>query len=362
MIESDNITDSSIKNFKPHLEIMRIVAIFFVIFNHTGYEGFFLFYNYESTTFSYWFYMILSVFCKFSVPLFFAISGALLLTKEESIKKLFAHRVLRMISILILISFWYYINYLLMSKENFDLLDFFKNFILNNGYYWNATLWFLYTFTIYLLLLPFLRAMVKNLSEKFYYYGIVIHLIFMSFFPMIYYCISEQTYTFSLMEKSTFLSVFPIIGFYLEYKLPMEVLNLKRIAYLWAINIIAICISCELTHLKFQNTGIHIEDFHNSFVILNCIVIYVTVKYFCCRVNFTERLSKVLLSIGKCTLGIYLFHISIMVLLSNMGYFDFFHRHINHFFTIFIFCLLVFVVSCLITLILKKIPLIRKLI
>ena len=353
---------NDIKKFKLHLEIMRIIAIFFVIFNHTGQKGFFLFYNYEPNTFSYWIYMALSVFCKFSVPLFFAVSGALLLTKEDSLKNLFSHRIFRMIAILVSASFGYYINYLHLTAEHFNLLDFLKDFILYNGYYWNATLWFLYVFTIYLILLPFLREIIKNLDERFYYYGCIIHLIFMSIFPIIYYSFGEKTYTFSLLEKCAFLSIFPIIGFYLEYKLPIQGLNFRKVLYLWIINIITIFATCILTNLKFQNTGIQIEDFHNSFVIINCTVIYITVKYICCRVNFSEIISNILISIGRCTLGIYLLHIFIMILLSNMGYFEFFQGHLNHILTILIYCFLVFLIGFLITLILKKIPIIKHLI
>ena len=350
------------KNFKLHLEIMRIIAIFFVIFNHTGQEGFFIFYNYESDTLSYWIYMALSVFCKFSVPLFFAVSGALLLTKEEGIKKIFTHRVFRMISIIILFSFWYYIHCLFLTGENFNFLDFLTKFILYNGYYWNASLWFLYAFTIYLILLPFLREIIQHLTKDLCCYAITIHFIFMSLFPAIYYSFGGEFYNFSLFEKSAFLSIFPILGFYLEYKFPMQTLNLKKTLYLWAINIITILITCFMTHLKSQITDIHIEDFHNTFVVINCITIYITIKYIFYKINFSELISKILISVGRCTLGIYLFHISIMVFLSNMGYFSFFHKHLNHILTIFIYCVLVFLIGLLFTLILKKIPLIRRLI
>ena len=353
---------SNTKHFKLHLEVMRIIAIFFVIFNHTGQEGFFLFYNYEPNTFSYWIYMSLSVFCKFSVPLFFAVSGALLLTKEESIKRIFTHRVFRMIVITILFSFWYYVHCLFLTGENFNFGDFLTKFVLYNGYYWNATLWFLYVFAIYLILLPFLRAIIKHLTKDLCYYAVVLHFIFMSVFPIIYYTLGGEFYNFSLFEKSAFLSIFPIIGFYLEYKFSIQTLKLKGILYLWAVNIITILITCCMTHFKSQITDIHIEDFHNTFVIINCIVIYITIKYICCRVNFSEFISNVLISVGRCTLGIYLFHISIMILLSDMGYFGFFHRHFNHILTVLIYCSLVFLIGLLMTLILKRIPLVKRLI
>ena len=71
-----------------YLEIMRIIATFFVIFNHTENKGYFLFASYDPQSVRFWLYMFLSIFCKYSVFLFFMISGCLLLNKDESIRYL----------------------------------------------------------------------------------------------------------------------------------------------------------------------------------------------------------------------------------------------------------------------------------
>ena len=64
---------------KLHIEALRIVAALFVLFNHTGEEGFFLFAAWPSTSPLCWAYLSLSILCKAAVPLFFMASGALLL-------------------------------------------------------------------------------------------------------------------------------------------------------------------------------------------------------------------------------------------------------------------------------------------
>lgn len=53
-----------------YIEILRIIACFFVIFNHTYTKGFMLFSTRQIGSLSYWIYMFISVFCKVSVPLF----------------------------------------------------------------------------------------------------------------------------------------------------------------------------------------------------------------------------------------------------------------------------------------------------
>ena len=68
---------------KLHIEALRIVAALFVLFNHTGEEGFFLFAAWPATSPLCWAYLSLSILCKAAVPLFFMASGALLLTDKR---------------------------------------------------------------------------------------------------------------------------------------------------------------------------------------------------------------------------------------------------------------------------------------
>lgn len=63
-----------------YIEFLRVVACFFVIFNHTSIKGFFLFATADPGSLKFWLYLFISVFCKLSVPLFFAISGTLMLS------------------------------------------------------------------------------------------------------------------------------------------------------------------------------------------------------------------------------------------------------------------------------------------
>lgn len=50
--------------------MLRILAIFLVVFNHTGDRGFMLFAA-QTQAVLYFPYMLCSVFCKIAVPLFF---------------------------------------------------------------------------------------------------------------------------------------------------------------------------------------------------------------------------------------------------------------------------------------------------
>ena len=69
-----------------HLDILRILACLFVIFNHTADAGFQLFTTYPTGGFVYFFLSFFTVLCKTAVPIFLMISGALLLGRDISLK------------------------------------------------------------------------------------------------------------------------------------------------------------------------------------------------------------------------------------------------------------------------------------
>lgn len=84
-----------IKNKKIHLEILRLIAIYFVIFNHTGVNAYQAYATKEPGSLLYNIYLIMAIVCKIAVPLFFMISGATLLGKTESIKDLYFKRIFK---------------------------------------------------------------------------------------------------------------------------------------------------------------------------------------------------------------------------------------------------------------------------
>lgn len=93
-----------------YLDVLRIIAIYCVLFNHTN--GFLLYATHYPLPSSY-LYLIISILSKVAVPIFFMISGALLLGKDESYQELLRKRILKYTIVLIIISFFYYfcLNY-----------------------------------------------------------------------------------------------------------------------------------------------------------------------------------------------------------------------------------------------------------
>lgn len=354
---------------KLYIEFIRIVAIFFVIFNHTMERGFFLFSVYPEHSVQYWLYMMLSVFCKFSVPMFFAISGALLLKKEESIKELFKKRILKMAIVLMLFSFLYYLRSIIDNLSAFSLLHFIEDFFVSN---WNFTFWYLYAFIPFLISLPFLRILVKNMKTEHFYYLFACVLFFKVVLPMGEYLIWQGNEAINSNVRTLWVAtdifIYPILGYFLEHKMEIEKTR-KWIVLLWLVNILTIVVTCLMTYYKIKVTGVCDENksqtFYSCFAMVNVTTIYISAKYFFTTHSLPSLVKKVIDSLGGASFGIYLVHLLFLnlfpvaprlwnVLEKVLG--------TNSMLSAFIICFTVMAMSYVATLILKKLPVFRKLV
>lgn len=349
------------------IDLLRIIACFFVIFNHTGNSGFFLFSLYPTNTIQYWVYLFASVFCKFSVPLFFSISGALLLPKVESIKDVWVKRVLKMCIVLLVFSFVCYLISISKDLSKFSLYFFFATLYQSNH---NSSYWFLYAFIPYLISLPLLRPLAQNMKNEHFLYMIVIGITFMAILPIVEYLLWQGEHTLNTNFRFGWITssavIYPCLGYYLENRMDDNKAR-KYLPILWGINIATIFVSCYMTYFKAKITGICNEGasqaFHSSFVLINVITLYISFK---CLFNkpFSSKVSSLIASVGEATFGMYLIHKNVMVLVTRLHILEFLREtvHMNYLLSSLLYCLVVFVIAYGITLLMKKIPLLKKLI
>lgn len=353
-----------------YLEVMRIFACFFVIFNHTEKYGFFLFSQRPAGGIQFFVYLFLSIFCKFAVPLFFAISGALLLAREdEPLKILWKKRIGKMAAILIVFSFVYYLYDVYKGEQVFHLSDFFMKLYSDK---WNFSYWYLYAYLGFLVTLPFLRALTKNLKDEYFYYLFVLAIVFSGILPCIHYYFWQNTallnQSFNVKWLYSNAVLYPCLGYFLEHRLDLEE-HKKSILVIWIVNVAAIMVSCYMTYYRVLITGECSESqsqtFHASFVMINCAAMYVAIKYVFSRIKLPVFAEKLIYSLGSCTFGIYLLHILVMKkwkLLYNLQ--DFFRNQwgLNQMLAVFLVCFCTMMIGYVMTLILKKIPFIGQLI
>lgn len=287
---------------KLHLEVLRIIAIFFVIFNHTGVVGFQA-YIHTNNKILFVVYLCMAIICKISVPIFFMISGALLIGRQESIKELYKKRISRIIMVIFLFSFIQYIYLNRDSIPSVNLLNFLK-IIYQSPII--VPYWYLYSYLSFLILLPFLRKMVKNMDKNDFKYMFIIWCVFNFIFEILQNILG--------LSKNKYLAIFilannvfyPFIGYFCE-EYYGDLKRKKILIILFISSLVCIFASAIFTYYEIKITGdLRTQKWLGSFVAIPTIFIYLLVKILIEKIKISEKCGKKLCLLGSCTFGIYL--------------------------------------------------------
>ena len=149
-----------------YLDIIKILAILLVIFNHSH------FYITNNTLFENGLHITLFDFCKIAVPLFIMVSGALLLGKETSYKDIFCKRIWRVLVPLIIVT----AIFSLMYGDNIKDFIYYLFFGYNDNYN-PYHLWYLYMLIVLYLMVPFIQKMIQEFKDNDYKYFLAINLV-----------------------------------------------------------------------------------------------------------------------------------------------------------------------------------------
>ena len=357
-----------------YLEFIRALAIILVLFYHTGTWGCFLFTVRQGSAL-YPVYMFLSIASKPAVPLFWMVSGSLLLPKEESIRYVFRHRVLRMVLVLVLFSFFQYLFLIFKGLDAFDFPYFLTR--LYTGDCFSPAYWFLYSYTGMLMMLPFLRKLVKSMTKNQFLYLFLLIFILRGVMPILQYLVStipavkaatdDNALVMNGYMTSNLFSenvMYFIGGYYFGCYLKEDELSGKQ-AFAWTCaGICAMIITCLMTQYKINITGVAHEDavetFYNNLNAIPTFAVFYTARWFFSRRSIPAAVERVIIYLGSCAFGIMLCEEALGIQLDPLYYYikPFFPRMI----TCLIWLTVKYLTGLLVTTVLKWIPGIRKLI
>ena len=283
---------------KWHIEALRIVAALFVLFNHTGEEGFFLFAAQPATSPLCWTYLSLSILCKAAVPLFFMASGALLLTdkREEPPRVTLTRRAGRMAAVLLLTSLGYEIWHCRLWKTPFSVLHFLE------GLYRGSIctpLWYLYAYLGMLVCLPLLRRLAQGLRDAEFRYWIRCLFLFQGVVPVaaaLLWPDGAPASGFSLGWAAMQAVCYPCLGYFAEHRVPREALSHKAMGKLAAGCLAGVGASAMLTLLAARRSGVCTEaqsqSFFTLFTPLYALTIYLGLRRLCSPRPTTEEAPR----------------------------------------------------------------------
>ena len=313
------------KDKKIYLELIRAFSMLLVIFNHTGTKGFFLFSIANDSVF-FPFYCFISVACTMAVPLYWMISGALLLPKDESIKQVYLHRVLRMILVLVIFSFAYFIRELVKEPRQIGpgLISYFFVKLYTDRF--ATAFWFIYAYIGILLVLPFFRKLVKVMPRNYFYYLFLLVLFFRGALPILEYLASTfpakiglpfntdlkihslNRYVTNNVFSQAVLCLFG--GYYFDHLLTEQEITKKGVLKWLAAGFIAIVITCCMTQYKMILTGIvkegKAQTFYKNLICLPTFAVFYFVRFLFQEHHFSDKVKKIILCFGQCAFGIML--------------------------------------------------------
>lgn len=323
-----------------YLEVLRILACYLVIVNHST---LLIMPNSDIAWILYYFRFIL---CKIAVPLFFMISGYLLLRKDYSYRDILK-KVLRILIPLLICSVIAYLRFF----PKHSISDFVLSFIeqpINNVFLYLYVLMGLYLIT------PFLRKMIKSMSDNDFKVFTLLILIIPGIIPLIKIIFGISISAFFNQVMFNYVIGYYVLGYYLGNR---EISKKGSLISL-IVSVITIVISVILLFTSFKESGVNSLFLDNTGLIttvLPALGVFVIMKYFISTKNVNVKFSNFITIVSSGTFGVYLFHMLVMNDLYGLPFISKIFS-INTFFGVMILDFMLFVGLEIIILILKKVP------
>ena len=318
------------------VDLIRVLGAFLVVVAHISFSG-------SGSPLAAAYYFVLS---RIAVPLFFMVSGYLLLGKEESYRDFFRKRALKVFVPFLVWS----VIYLLWKREGFDQpfsLKLVASYLMKTirGPRENH-LWFFYALIGLYLFTPILRVFVSkaSLRDLFYFCGLWFLVV-----PV-----------FSFVQEFT-----PIrIGFELYFIAGYS--GYFMLGYLLG--------KFEFTHLQSYGLGLLFllfsiattllnarleSEYFVSYLSMNIVLMTVFAFILLREVQIGDRLNNILLPLSRASFGIYLAHVIVLAELEKLPIVSGWFSIGSSTYMIPLLGLMVFLVSFILVALIQKIPVLR---
>ena len=340
-----------------YFDVLRIMACFAVIMIHLTSKWF----NILSLETRSW--MVLNVYngtAHIAVPVFVMISGALFLDPEKRITlpQLLKKNILRIAAAFV---FWSAMYSLADRLEGVRMRDVAFNFIAGHDH-----LWFLYMIVGLYLVTPLLRKLTE--SEKLTKYFLVLWFLFSVLFTSaeagVSYFRSYFPHWVDVIRSNVDVSlVTGYVGYFvLGHYLHRQELSKKTRALVYALGAVGAVTTVVFTYLYSKRTGALDVSYYDSMalgVMLEAAAVFVLFKHFTPQLK-NGPVRRLIQTAAVCSFGIFLVHLLVIRAVPKLIRFELYSIPLAV--SIPLYGAAVFLISFLIAFILKKIPLVNRLI
>ena len=316
--------------YKAYYDIIRLLAIFLVVFNHTPAFGF----PFQSTGESplVLAMMFVSAFDKVAVPLYFMITGALLLPRQESVSVLLRKRVLRVLGVILLFyviqSAWYLYD---CGINRIGVRSF-----LGNCYWGSAThgyvlgsveawaVWFLYAYMGLMLMLPFLRSMAAGMTTVHFWYlfglQIVCGIMIPNLFSIVTGFSTADSGILRYLPLCGNVLVYVLAGYSVEERVDINKLGRKQIGGLVLASAVFVAMAAIMPEVLRQRIQApHLSELvpnMTAFMLIPCMTIVIVMKKLC-RCQLSHGAAAILRALGGAVFTVMLVENILRVVISR---------------------------------------------
>lgn len=318
------------------VDLIRVLGAFLVVVAHISFSG-----SGSPPVTAYYF-----VLSRIAVPLFFMVSGYLLLGKQESYSDFFRKRALK---VLVPFLVWSVI-YLLWKREGFDLPFSWKivaSYLIKivRGPRENH-LWFFYALIGLYLFTPILRVFVSkaSLRDLFYFCGLWFLVV-----PV-----------FSFLQEFTPIKVgfeLYFVAGYSGYFLLGYLLGKFQFTRLYLIGLAALflllSIGTTLLDARLES------EYFVSYLSMNIVLMTASAFILLREIQIGDRLNQILVPLSRASFGIYLAHVIVLAELEKLPLISGWFSIGYSIYMISLLGLMVFLASFVLVAIIQKIPILR---
>lgn len=335
----------NLDNKKIYIEFLRIAAAFLVIVNHTN-SRIFLGVQPSALWFSSISYFFIS---KIAVPVFIMIMGAVLLEKEDSIKKYFS-RIIRIAVVTVVFTVFMHICFNGRASVSALIKE-----ILNSS---REPYWYLYMYLGLLFILPVMQRMAKALSRQEMLILLFATLAVGGVVPMMEFAGFKVHQAFGYGIFSPYIGM-AFAGYYIEKHMDIT----KKKAVISGICfVLFILLQTAVSYKSYiTRNGIDYLWLDNTrfiTVTIPAICFYIVVRYIFDNINLSEKSKKIICYTGGLTFGIYLISDCFVALLAPL--YNVVLADIPVMVAMIIYEIAVFACSALVTAIIRLIPAVKS--
>lgn len=301
-----------------YLDEVRSLAIILVVIGHVA------------RLFSYDFYSWLfcsSIFSltRIGVPLFFTVSGSLLITRKYEVKKFLEKRFKR-----VFLPFLFWIIVYIIAGVLIWHFEFSFEYVMNTAFGvgdYSALFWFIWSLIGVYLLIPVLSSFIREEGMKGSEYLILITIILSILYTIGFFDYPQMKYNFRVI-----FNFFPVLGYFIMgsyiHNKKFNISDKKMFAIGCLMFIIGIAGHFTKIYLKgLGGLALQPIDFFDIFVITETIGLFIAFKY--ANVKWIRedakmirerKIGEVIVLFSSCSFGIYFSHYILMRYVMYNGF------------------------------------------